>query len=405
LNYPHEGTKNVYYIRIQLLLFLAGVIWVPGVARAVPVSTEINQYLIVGMTSFGTATALDIQQTELGADQQVLSTYDPNTRDVFKPGQRWPDPFGATVDPPPPPAASIFEGIDWSGNVAVTSQTGKFSMSNTDVYANLGIHCATTPCNASVSNSQFFPDQQTTAAGNLPAVGVTTFNPAPLLGELAAWKLFIQDPLLLADATITSNIVNQNSLDGSGPYITNLADLNNDGVIVIDISIDGGKSDFELNNSDWILQGSQDVLAIFRIRGGSNFNLSNSSILLGDGGIGGGLSTDPVSRLGAIFFKGDEEGSSSGDTVFNFNNVVLNGIALWDLVTVGDTGTTRLTINDGQGCAQFISSAVDFDDVRWNRCSGGESQVPEPLSLILLAGGLAAIGAYRKLQQTKGRSA
>lgn len=212
-------------------------------------------------------------------------------------------------------------------------------------------------------------------------------------------------PLLLADATITNNIVNQNSLDGSGPFITNLVDLNNDGLVVIDISINGGKSDFELNNSDWILQGSKDILAIFRIRGGSNFNLSNSSILLGDGGIGGGLPTDPVSRLGAIFFKGDEEGSNSGDTVFNFNNVVLNGIALWDLVTVGDTGTTRLTVNDGQGCAQFISSSVDFDDVRWNRCSGGQSQVPEPLSLLLLAGGLAVMRAYRMLQRTTERSA
>jgi hypothetical protein len=324
----------------------------------------------------------------LGADRAVLSNGSaapnswaqagPNTYDVF--AARWGHP-GPPSSSPPSPAAPIFQGIDWSGNVAVTSSTGKFSMSDMDVYADIGVHCGATPCNQSVSNTNWFPDQQLSPAGTMPGVGVTAFNSAPLLSELAAWKSFIQG--LTAEATITSDIENQNSIDGSGPFVTNLdaLDTNNDGLVVIDIN--RGGSDFKVNNSDWILQGSQTKSAIFRVRGGTNMLIDNSSILLGDDGIGTHTDSGLPDGLGAIFFKGDEEGSGSSDKVFSGNNVILNGIGLWDLVTVGENGTTQLGINNGQGCAQFISSSIDFNDVRWNRCSDPQP-VPEPSTLLSL---------------------
>ena len=172
--------------------------------------------------------------------------------------------------------------------------------------------------------------------------------------------------------TITSDFVNENAKDGSGPYEENYdaCDKNGDGVAVIDIN--SGGSDFNVNNCDWIIEGSGDILFIFRIRGGSNMLMSNAAILLGDGGIGGGSASTPVDKIGALFVKAhpDEEGNGSSDQVFNGNNVILNGIGLWDLVEVGteNSGDTELIINNGQGCAQFISTKANFQNVRWNRC-------------------------------------
>lgn len=347
-----------------------------------PASTEIDKYLIVGMKKSANGNAVNVQNTELGADRQflsdggsILNTADhggPNTRDVFQ--ERW-SMNGGSATQVPIGAADVFEGIDWSGNVAVASSTGRFSMSDLDLFADIGVQCARTnvsSCKQSVSNTYYFGDQQTSHNGKVNRnVGISNFDSSALLGELTTWKTFIND--LTAEYTITENIENQNGKHGSGPFVTDLnaLDADDNGLVVIDIKVDGGNSDFEVTNSDWILQGSAEKQAIFRIQGESNFNLSQSSILLGDSGIGTDGSSSDVNKLGAIFVKSDEnaEGKDSSDQIFNFNNVVLNGIGLWDLVTVGDEGTTEININNGQGCAQFLSSTVTFKDVRWNKCS------------------------------------
>jgi hypothetical protein len=376
-----------------------------------PPTTELQKYLIVGNKSSSRGDAVNVQNTELGADRKFLSDGNsapntaaeggPNTRDVFKPGERWP--ASSSPQNPPPPAHGIFEGIDWSGDVALTSPTGRFSMSDVDVYAQLGVVCATSTeaaCVQSVSNTFFFPDQVLgpgSPPGSLlgadPLVGVSLYDPTSLEAEMVLWQAFILG--LASDATLTSNIENQNSKDGSGPLVTDLDALdaagNGDGIAVIDIDV--GNNDFLVNNSDWILQGSEDRLAIFRIQGNSNFLLSNSSILLGDGGIGGGANGF-ISDLGAIFYVSDPFDSS--DQVANFNNVILNGIGIWDFTAVSPNGVnhtvgTEININDGQGCAQFIGSGVIFNDVRWNRCSFAPLQVPEPSSLLIFLAGALGI--------------
>lgn len=382
----------------------------PGLVSAgmLPSSTAlVDQYLITGMRKSGIGDAVNIQNTEIGADRSFLSNGSagpnttgeggPNTFDVF--AERWglsQNPQTGDTSNVPPGAASVFEGVDWSGNVAITSQTGQFSMSNVDVFADIGINVNRTPVSGSkqsVSNTYFFPDQDLVSSGLVDNnVGISSFNSAPLLSELSTLKSDIQG--FTSEFTITSNIENQNAKDASGPFVTDLdaADTNGDGLAIIDI--DRGGSDFELNNSDWILKTEKNTLAVFRVLGESNFNLSNSSILMGDGGI----VPAPVQQdIGAIFFKGDSEGSDSSDKVFNFNNVILNGIGIWDLVTVGDMGTTEIGINDGQGCAQFVGSSIDFNDVRWNRCrfatlDEGPEPVPEPSSFAIFAIGALCMG-------------
>jgi hypothetical protein len=404
-----------------------GLLAAAGSAQALPAGApstdELQDYLIVGNVQSSEGTAVDIQNTEIGADREFLSDGNsapntsgeggPNTQDVFfQNGDRWP-----SDSAPPAPAAGVFEGIDWSGNVALTSPTGVFNMSDVDVYADIGINCASATeaaCDGNVQNSYYFPDQVAgpgsppgTALGANPNAGVNLFDPAALEAEMVAWEAYIVG--LAADFTLTSNIENQNSKDGSGPFVLNLNALdtagNSDGIAVIDIDV--GNNDFLINNSDWILQGDDSVFAIFRLLGNSNFLMSNSSILLGDGGIGASFDTGDVTELGAIFYVDDQLGS--GDTVFNLNNVILNGIALWDFTAVTANGVdhqqkTKLTMNNGQGCAQFISSIVDFDDVRWNRCSFGttengpgpdpEVDIPEPGTLTLFGAGLIGVALW-----------
>jgi hypothetical protein len=48
----------------------------------------------------------------------------------------------------------MFVGIDYSGNLAITSPTGKLSLSNIDVFASLGVQCANSSdaaCTQSIS--------------------------------------------------------------------------------------------------------------------------------------------------------------------------------------------------------------------------------------------------------------
>ena len=439
------------------LILAAGTLGVVSTAAAIPLGTDIQNYLVIGTgegSSGNEFSSFQMSDVEIGADQELVSN-----SSVGLPSQRVggdtsliggfqggldltgdfvPDDGGAAiagvgnrfndVDPDHssdtvgivdtlPGARPIYEGVDYSGNVALTGQLAKFESSNSDVNADIGIQCnrAAASCfpNPSDDNSYFAPDGDPIDPSN-PAydpfndvqqdlntlAGVSQFDPTNLISELELTRDFIVG--LQADTVFNSGFVNQNLKDSGTIVTTNLdaIDLagNSDGIAVIDIDVGQGNA-FELYNSDWILESTMDTLVIFRMLNGEQFDFSNSSILLGDGTNG---STDVINELGAIFFMDAFQGTNE---LFNLNNVILGGIGLWDFTDFntdrdtllstaalssfdpaidGDPDATVINLQNAQGCAQFISNQVLMSNNRWNRCATANVDEPGVLGLMTM---------------------
>ncbi|NES69493.1 MAG: hypothetical protein F6K24_31855 [Okeania sp. SIO2D1] len=363
-----------------------------------PSLTEIGEYLVIAMGDDGdVGRAFQMSNSEIGANRDVLSNSSdpdfsitdggfPNLLDVFQDrsssGTRWDtstNPNTVSVsDDGNLEVVSPGEVIDYSGEVALTSDNGRFDFSNSLVFADVGIQGVTNNPAQGTSNS-FHADIGETTQGTSDSLGLNSGatggnNFSSLLTELNDWKTFIEG--LSAEETITNLSPFQNNeardgviqgTPGNGLVTTYDAsdETNNDGIVVIDINLGG--SDFDLTNLDWAIVADDGVVPIFRLRNGSNMLMSNVSIL---------VDNDDGSDLGALFYSG-YEGSSSGDTVFSGDNIVLNGVGLWDLNEVGEGGgdiKTQITINNGQGCAHFISQKVDFQNNRWTHCVPGVEQ-------------------------------
>lgn len=359
-----------------------------------PPISELAKYMIIAMANDADTRALQMSCAELGANRIMLSTPSsptwtqingclPNLAGTF--GLRW----NTGTDPDSMyNAATVFQGIDHSGNVALTSTNGQFDASNTVTFAGIGYDMADATPNTGLwsSGNDYYP-----AAPNSPvpdplglANGVNEgASLAALLAELSAWKTYVAG--LAADETITSLEAPYNFTDNpatgglSGGLQTTHADANGDGVIVIDFNING---DFTIHNTDWVINPTDNTLLILRVLNGSNVTVNNASVLM--------HSSDccDFADLGAIFYQASE-GSSSGDTVFSIgNNVVLNGIAFWDLNAVGEGGgniKTSININNGQGCTQFISQKLNVQNGRWVRCATSPA-IPTAITLQQVAG-------------------
>ena len=364
---------------------IAGLLPQASVARAyssIPTATQIAKYLVVGMGDDDHIdNAFQMSNSEIGADRHVLS----NSEDVWPPDvtssfpnilsiyeSRW---ITSTAPHRLTDHDLVFEGIDWSGNVALTSDNSSFDSANSLVFADFGIGTAAAKSqfDSVDAQSKYFADGNSTTPVSLLTAGTSKNNNfSTLLAELAAWKTFING--LTAEATITkaqieSDFVNNMASNGSGGLRTTYADsldTNNDGIILINVNPQD--IDFNITNTDWVVNGTGNKLLIFRINDGANMNMSNVSITLGTGGI---------ANLGAgmIFYQDSEAADSpeSSDAVFNGDNVILDGGAFWDLNDVGESAGGgdghNIVINNGQGCWQFISQKVNFQNNRWNKCT------------------------------------
>lgn len=394
-------------------------------AQASPVvQPNIVQNLVIATgqgTSGNNFAAFRMSNTEIGANQEVLSTSSngapsqrtgslpsgssPNLYDVFK--ERWtnadPNHGSDTVGrvDTMPGARPLFEGIDYSGNVALTGSLAKFESSNSDVNASIGIQCNRSPSgcfqNPSSPNSYF--SGPAGAEQNLNALnGVSQFDPNALIGDLSSLRNWVVGQT--AESVLTTGFVNRNRKDSTAVYTDlDALDINGDGWAVIDIDVDGNK--FELNNTDWVLNSSRGTRALFRMADGTHYDFSNSSIMLGDGQTG---SLNVIDELGAIFYQDAFRGNNQ---LFNLNNVVLGGIGLYDLTdfnpntgrllnpqasslsaAIGDF--TQINLQNSQGCAQFISHEVVMSNNRWNLCPA-TAAVPTPATLPLAGLALAAL--------------
>lgn len=473
------------------------------------ITAEMDAYLVIAT---GDGVAYDTSNTEIGADQEVVTSSDisdpqqrvggsgtgfngvgglptgsaPDLQSTFFPGNvrndltesiavpdenrngttgteqtnnRWNDidpsaGSGADVVGTPDTlgiagdgfadARPLFEGIDWSGNVAITHSGGAIHTSNTDVNANLGIRCAgsANDCDDNISNTAFFDavSSPNTAQALAPGTGIAgDVVHTGLLAELDALKTAIagatseltitrdfdkfnfsddaspglpdSTPVVLAsqaDMDALAVHIDADTLPNRGPLIIDLdlLDADNDGIVVIDV--DRGDAAFSITNSDVILTTSEDTLAIFRaVNGLYNYDFENSSIMMGepDWDLATnplGLNGEVINDLGALFVIDMFNGQN---VVFDLDNVILGGIGLYDLIDLYGTGPriTEIDIDNAQGCAQFVSNHVDMQNNRWNRCvtaGGGVGlRVPEPATFAIFGLGLVGLGFMRRRQR------
>ena len=168
------------WLRIAIYALLC--VWVAGQTDRL---LEPATYLVIAMnTETAAGNSFDQQSSnELGADRCVLSESNPSLHGVYEErfvqrqgdkldktcsgGRANPDP-GNTGHLSPPRAKKVFQGVDWSGNVAVTAPAaddgGKFSISDWHIFADVGF-VAGLSVNRNVENTEWFKDGQLVSQG------------------------------------------------------------------------------------------------------------------------------------------------------------------------------------------------------------------------------------------------
>ena len=336
------------------LIALVAVLFTPLAASAefLNPAIESSKYLIIGTGDAGVVgTSSAVSNSEIGAIQAPV-----------------PMPGLTLIEPIPPNTLPVQMGISGDGDVAITNVNGTFDFSNLDIFATMGVQTAGSAVDANdgASNTTFntLPFPANGLMGNVDFSSV--------LAEFANAKSVI--PGLVGDNNILLD------LSGDGKFSPNTVFNLLSGLTMIDI--DTGGNDLLLENTNLVFDGPAGAFAIVRVPSDANFNVVQSAILIGDGGIG----------LNNVLFFSDKPDSNAH---FNFNSLLVNGVAFWDLSMAGGESSW----NDVQGCTQIVCDKINLNDVRLMTCA---FNVPESASFSLLGIGLASLAVMSSYRRSTG---
>jgi len=339
---------------VYALIAIVVVLFAPLAASAgiLPPAVASSKYLIIGTGDAGVVgTSSAVSNSEIGAIQAPV-----------------PMPGLTLIEPIPPNTLPVQMGISGDGDVAITDVNGTFDFSNLDIFATMGVQTAGSAVDANVgaSNTTFntLPFPANGLMGNVDFSSV--------LAELANAKATI--PGLVGDHSILLD------LSTDGKFASNTVFNLLPGLTMIDI--DAGGNDLLLENTNLVFDGPADAFAIVRVPNDANFNVTQSAILVGDGGIG----------LNNVLFFTDKPDNNAH---FNFDSLLVNGVAFWDLSMAGGESLW----NNVQGCTQIVGDKINLNDVRLMKCG---FNVPEPTSFALLGVGLASLAIVSSYRRSRG---
>jgi hypothetical protein len=424
---------------------------------------ESKPYLLIGngpVNDFGgqpgIGQAVNMNNFELGANKAPVpspSSFGPNTDS--------PDLLGNVLDIPIN-AATVMTGIDFSGNIAVTSGKGVFNLQDVGVYADpkIGIRCVQSvkDCDVGTQNSFFndpkqFPNTFTANPSSPAGTMNTTGSGVGVNPNNADQSTRIDDPnfkgvtgnvdftalkneiftgpnsanamisMLTATGTLTESdgtiqptdnaIFNGNPLYGSFARTNstkkNGVDAVTGGTFTLTLSsglhiidVNAGGNDFQLDGINFVIDAAAGVTDPNDVAVIFRINqASTKNFLISNSNVLTGKNIG----LNNVLFHTDR---NTKEGHFNFNNTVINGAAFWTTEQKGG----EIVINNAQGCTQLVADKINLNDVRFKRChfmtaKQDMQEVPEPgtiFGLFAIAGlGLTA-RAKKKLLNGKERN-